>query len=92
MARLHTKFLLTEGKDDVYAIASLMSNHVAWGANDNEWPVKIESAGSITELLDDAYISVWLKRPGLEVLGIVLDANDSFEGSWERVQQLFGVR
>ena len=89
MARLHTKFLLTEGKDDVYAIASLMSNHVEWGSNDNEWPVKIESAGSVGELLDDAYISAWLKTSGLEALGILLDANDSFEGRWERIQQLF---
>jgi len=89
MARLHTKFLLTEGKDDVYAIGSLMSNHVAWGTTEDEWPVKIESAGSVGELLDDAYISASLKRPGLAALGVVLDANESFEGRWERIRQLF---
>ena len=89
MTRLHTKFLLTEGKDDVYAIASLMSNHVEWGATEDQWPVKIEAAGNITELLNNAYISASLKRPGLEALGIVLDANDSFEGRWAHIQQLF---
>jgi hypothetical protein len=51
--------------------------------------VRIEYAGSVDELLDDAYISASLKRPGLEALGIVLDANDSFEERWQRIQQLF---
>ena len=89
MGKVHTKFLLTEGKDDVFAIASLMSNYVAWGANANEWPVMIKSAGSVEELLNGAYINANLKTSGLEALGIVLDANDSFEGRWQQLQQLF---
>jgi hypothetical protein len=88
MGKSHTKFLLTEGKDDVHSIVGLMSNHVEWGTTKDQWPVKIESAGSVGELLNDTYISTYLKSSGLEALGVVLDANDSFEGRWERVQQL----
>ncbi len=89
MGKAHTKFLLTEGSDDVFAIASLMSNYVAWGADKNEWPVMIKPAGSVEELLNGAYISTNLKTSGLEALGIVLDANDSFEKRWKQIQQLF---
>ena len=49
MAKVHTKFLLTEGKNDAYAIAGLMANYVAWGKSEDEWPVKIEAAGQGTQ-------------------------------------------
>ncbi len=86
MGKPQTKFLLTEGKDDAYAVAGLMSQHVRWGANEDEWPVKIEAAGSVSELLDPSYLRAWLKRPGLEALGILVDANENFDGRWTGVR------
>lgn len=88
MAKIHTKFLLTEGKEDIYAVAGLMSNHVPWGDGSDDWPVKIEQAGTITELLKASYISTCLKQPGLEILGIMLDANERFEERWQSVRRV----
>ena len=78
----HTRFLLTEGKDDVYAIAGLMGHHVPWGNCEAEWPVKIEAAGSDAELLDKTYLGTWFKRSGLKAIGIVVDANGSVDSRW----------
>lgn len=88
MGKQHTKFLLTEGKDDVYAIAGLMSNYVEWGASEEEWPVKIEAAGSIHELLSAPYLNAWFKHPGLEAIGLTLDANEDLAGRWARLRRL----
>lgn len=88
MAKEHTKFLLTEGKDDVYAIAELMGHHVKWGDSPKTWLVPIEDAGSVTELLNEDYLNGQFKRPDLKAIGIILDANDSFDGRWQRVYQL----
>lgn len=79
-AGIQTKFLLTEGKDDACAVAGLMGNHVQWGDQEADWPVKIEWAGSIAELLKPVYLSAWFKRSGLEAIGIMFDANESFAG------------
>jgi hypothetical protein len=88
MAKSHTKFLLTEGKDDAFAIASLMSHYVTpWGHREEQWPVKIEAAGSVTELLNAVYISSWFKRAGLEAIGILLDADEDFEGRWASIRR-----
>jgi hypothetical protein len=91
MTRVQTRFLLTEGKDDVYAIAGLMSNHVDWGHSREDWPVELKAAGSVDELLDPDYVSVSLKQAGLEVLGVVLDANDCYEARWQRLQAILRV-
>ena len=88
MGRHHVNYLLSEGKDDVYAIAGLMANHVHWGSSEDEWPVKLEAAGSDTELLNAAYISSSFKRSGLEALGVLLDANDNFESRWASIRNV----
>jgi hypothetical protein len=88
MAKQHTKFLLTEGKDDAYAVAGLMSHFVDWGESEEDWRVRIEIAGSITELLKASYISAWLKRSGLQALGILLDANECFAARWASVRSI----
>ena len=87
MAKSHTKFLLTEGKDDAFAIASLMSHYVPWGHHEDQWPVKIEAAGSADELLKPAYISSCFKRAGLDAIGILLDADEDFKGRWASIRR-----
>jgi hypothetical protein len=88
MGKIHTKFLLTEGREDAYAIAGLMSNYVRWGTSEDEWPVKIEAAGSAPELLRPDYLGPCFKRSGLEAIGILLDANEDPAGRWASLQNL----
>ena len=88
MAKQQTKFLLTEGKNDAYAIAGLMANYVAWGKSEDEWPVKLEAAGSVEELLNPIYLGASFKRSGLEAIGILLDADEDSAVRWERCQVL----
>lgn len=89
MSQNHARKLLVEGKDDQYAIAELMAKHIHWGANENEWPVFIEAAGSDRELLDPSFISAQYKIRNLECLGIIIDADDSFEARWQQLRGVF---
>jgi hypothetical protein len=83
-----SKRLLVEGVEDQYAVASLMSAFVRWGNKREEWPVLIEPAGSVSEMLAERFLPAYLKRPALESAGILLDANDSMPGRWQRIRQL----
>jgi len=82
MAKAHTKFLLVEGKDDAHAVQGLVSHFVEWGSVERDWPVKIEQAGSDSELLRPSYVRNSLKVPGLEAVGIVVDANGGLDRRW----------
>lgn len=86
MAQRHTKKLLVEGIEDKFAIIHLMAKHIRWGNSRDEWPVLVEVAGSVSELLDKDFLSVQLKASDSETLGIVLDANDSLDGRWRRTR------
>ena len=88
MAKRPTKKLLVEGKEDQFAIVGLMSAHVEWGNTPEEWPVQIKDQDGITNLLADGVIPTYLKSSEAETLGIVVDANDQFEGRWQRLRDL----
>jgi len=88
VARPYPKKLLVEGKDDVYAIASLMEHYVQWGRTESEWPLFIKDEGGTGKLLKDDVIPTYLKSSELQALGIVIDANEAFEGRWQRLRQL----
>jgi hypothetical protein len=80
--------LLVEGKEDQYAIASLMSHHVSWGSSPQEWPVRIKDLDGVENLLADGVVSAHAKQSGLENLGIMLDADLDCGPRWERLQKL----
>ncbi|HVX63214.1 MAG TPA: DUF3226 domain-containing protein [Pirellulales bacterium] len=85
--RLHPKKLLVEGEEDKRVIPQLIEAHgVEWGENRQEWIVLIEQLGGIEPLLESAVIETELKVRGLEVLGIVVDANDSAAERWKRIR------
>lgn len=88
MGVVHAKRLLVEGKDDAYAIASLMSHFVAWGDTERQWPVLLEPAGSAQELLAEEVVPTYLSEPGTKILGVLIDANESFEQRWQRIRQV----
>lgn len=79
--------LLVEGKDDLYAIAELMSAHVPWGDPPAERPVEIINCEGVEKLLAPHRIPLELKSAGTQALGIVVDADDDFEGRWTRIRE-----
>ena len=84
----HSKQLLVEGDDDVYAIAELMGHHVSWGNREKDWPVYLDAAGSVDTILAEPEISTRCKSSTIQTLGIVIDANDSLQGRWQRLRDI----
>jgi hypothetical protein len=64
-----------------------MAKHVSWGDKKPDWPVKLNAVGSVDEILEIGYISGLLKSREVEVLGVVIDANDSFASRWNTIRQ-----
>ena len=81
-----SKQLLVEGVDDRGAVIGLMKHHVEWA--DNKWPVFIDAVGSVEEILDKAYLNTKLKESGLEILGVMIDADDKPDSRWEHIHSI----
>jgi hypothetical protein len=77
-----SKQLLVEGVDDLLAVVGLMEHHVPWPRDKHKAPVWINAVGSVDEIFDPTYLSTKLKESGLEVLGIMVDADDQPGGRW----------
>jgi hypothetical protein len=80
------KHLLVEGQDDKFAIIEFMAKHVAWGDNRRDWPVIVEQCNGAEELLAPEFIPVKLMSREVEILGIVLDADDKIKSRWRTVR------
>jgi len=75
-----------EGETDRGVIAALMeANGVPW-PDPPDSPVWIEACGSVDEILRPEVIEVEAKRPGLQALGIVVDANGDAAGRWDELR------
>ncbi|MHB0992279.1 MAG: DUF3226 domain-containing protein [Burkholderiales bacterium] len=81
--------LLVEGKDDLYAIAELMGHYTPWSQRKESAPVKIKDLEGVEKLLDRALISAELKSHNLKNIGVVIDANDTFQTRWDTLKRLF---
>jgi hypothetical protein len=81
-------WLLVEGVEDQYAVVMLMKHHVSWPntKNQKKYPVQIEFAGSVSELLQKEYIPTHIKKSGLRALGVMLDADDKLKSRWKKVR------
>ena len=86
MASLKPKQLLVEGEEDKFAVVGLMEHHVSWSNNKAQAPVFIEAAGSVSEILNATYIRTKLKESGLEILGIMIDADDHPDTRWSSLR------
>ncbi len=86
MPREFTKRLLVEGAKDKRLFPYLMEkNGVNWPKGDE--PVDIRDLGQKLIAKHDA--SAILKESGLRSLGIVLDADDNPEATWETIKSRF---
>lgn len=90
MAKFHPKRLLVEGDEDKRVIAELMDKFVVWGEKKTEAVVLIKAFDGIEPLLKAGAIEAELNIADLEVLGIVIDADDQRDKCWATVSRLCG--
>jgi hypothetical protein len=80
--------MVVEGEDDKFAIIQLMSHHTNWPGGKDNAPVRLEAAASVDAILAENFLSTKLKESGTKVLGVVLDADENFDGRWQRTRQI----
>lgn len=86
MPRSYAKRLLVEGAKDRRLIPYLMErNGVPWPKG-NE-PIDIQDLGQ--NLLTKSEASAFLKLPGLQCLGVILDADVHADAVWQRITSWF---
>ena len=88
MSQNNSKRLLVEGADDLFVVVGIMEHHVQWPRQKEMAPVLIEFVGSVDGILDPIYLSTKLKESGLEILGVMIDADDQPEFRWQRFRDL----
>ena len=82
------KRLLVEGTDDLYTIAHLMGHHVQWPSRKDDAPVRIEPRDGVENVLDPDTIPVRLKAPDIDILGVIIDADDEIDRRWRSICRL----
>ena len=85
--RNHPRRLLVEGDTDKRVIPYLMEqNDVPWPSPN--FPVDIDDRGGVDEILKPGVLEAHLKTPGLEALGVVVDANGDAAARWDALRAL----
>jgi hypothetical protein len=97
--RDYPKLMIVEGIDDRHSVVGLMRDHVNWPEEPKDWPVYIEVAKSVDEILATGYISTEIKARNIKIVGVMLDADLNADGryresnsSCQPSSQLFLVR
>jgi hypothetical protein len=84
----HPKRLLVEGLNDLHSVVSIMGEFVNWPKPKDQTPVGIEDMGSWDQVLDVEAISVRLKNPEVQILGLIFDANDSLAARYRSFREI----
>ena len=82
----HPKQLLVEDTDTKGIVIHLMKYHIAWGHNENEWPVCIKSMNSRNEVLDKKNLKNTLKQSGITHCGLIVDSDNDFDSCLKKVK------
>jgi hypothetical protein len=88
MSASQSKQLLVEGQDDKFAIVGLMEHHVEWPDRPHQPPVFIDAVGSVSEILNTNYLRTKLKASDLEILGVLVDADDEPNARWNSFRSI----
>jgi hypothetical protein len=79
--------LLIEGNDQQFAIAELMKNFVPdWGMDISSWKVLIQTCNGSSNILSRLALAAGFKEQGIEALGLIGDADESFQGRWDSIK------
>lgn len=87
MAASSGKILLVEGQDDLYAIVRLMAEHTHWGNKKAEWPVDVKVCEGVEKLIKPTDLTVRFKSRDVNIIGIVIDADDKFKARWDDLRK-----
>ncbi|MCP4695336.1 MAG: hypothetical protein GY862_00600 [Gammaproteobacteria bacterium] len=86
--KITRKKLLVEGVEDKRVIPYLVeANGVLWGETPRQAIVYIKDYDGIDNLLSPNVISTELKASGLEIIGIMVDADESVEARWRQIRK-----
>lgn len=86
MSTTHPRRLLVEGQGDLRIIAELVEkNGIAWGSK-NDPVVEIKQYDGIEALLAPRVLTTEIKASGLEVIGIVVDADLDCVARWQQLK------
>ncbi|MGG6269350.1 DUF3226 domain-containing protein [Leptolyngbya sp. AN03gr2] len=87
MARSYSpRWLLVEGEEDKRVIPELIEkNGIEWGDRHNPI-VKIEALGGYEQLTDPSVIEAQIDKSGLQILGIVIDADEQPNSRWQSIK------
>ncbi len=81
--------MLVEDEDLRGVVIGVMRHHLGdWPPKEKEekWPVYITVAHSAAEVLNENGLVVQLQESSVKTLGIIVDANASFETRWQRIR------
>jgi hypothetical protein len=81
--------MLVEDEDLRGVVIGVMRHHLgAWAPieRQEEWPAHITVANSADEVLNENGLVAQLQETGVKAVGIIVDANASFQGRWERIR------
>ncbi|MDM8516762.1 hypothetical protein QUF76_11230 [Desulfobacterales bacterium HSG16] len=85
--KIKRKKLLVEGAEDKRVIPELIeANGVSWGETARQAIVYIKEFDGIENLLSPNVISTELKDRGLEIIGIIADADESVTDRWKQIR------
>lgn len=80
--------LLVEGVSEIYALSELIeTNGIQWEDQHGSPIVKIKSYGGIKNFNSD-FLIAQLDLPKLEILGLIVDADNKPEQRWESVRKI----
>lgn len=88
MASFNPNRLIVEGFEDLFSVQSLMSAHIPWAQGKENAPVLIEVGMSANQILVEGYLTAHIKTAGVDVVGVMLDADVNPKGRYTRIRDL----
>jgi hypothetical protein len=86
--RICPNLLLLEGAEDLKTIPYIMeANGVTWPEKPPKAPVWIEQYEGYSNLLKPETLELELKTNGLEILGMIIDADEDAGNRWQQTRQ-----
>ena len=79
MANTNRRRLVVEGYADLYSVRGVMRPYIDWPTTQDasRYPVFIDRGGSVDEILNQKFLNVLLTSPTIEILGIMIDADET---------------
>jgi hypothetical protein len=87
LAAPNPNLLVVEDTDLKGVVIGLMKHYIDWPDDKDSRPAEIIVGNSAREILKPGELSTCLKSSGVKTFGIVIDAEDNFDGHWGRIKE-----